>query len=62
MVLAEDAASAQACLAQQLHTGKTTARYAQRYRTGEVLARDTVLLTTVVAVPVLVIIAALLQR
>ncbi len=45
-----------------LPTAQNIFNYAQRYRTGEVLARDTVLLTTVVAVPVLVIIAALLQR
>ncbi|WP_043679965.1 AEC family transporter [Streptomyces xylophagus] len=40
--------------AQNLYT------YASRYRVGEVLARDSILLSTVLSVPVLVVIAALL--
>jgi hypothetical protein len=34
--------------------------YASRYRVGEVLARESILLSTVLAVPVLVVVAALL--
>ncbi|KAA0935422.1 AEC family transporter [Streptomyces apricus] len=34
--------------------------YASRYRTGEVLARESILLSTMLAVPVLVVVAALL--
>jgi len=34
--------------------------YAQRYQTGVVVARDTVLVTTVLSVPVLVLVAGLL--
>ncbi|MFJ9628668.1 AEC family transporter [Streptomyces sp. NPDC101175] len=40
--------------AQNLYT------YASRYRVGEVLARDSILLSTILSVPVLVVIAALL--
>jgi predicted permease len=40
--------------AQNLYT------YASRYRVGEGLARDSILLSTVLSVPVLVVIAALL--
>lgn len=45
-----------------LPSAQNVFNYAQRYETGEVLARDAVLLTTIVAVPVLVAVAALLQR
>lgn len=40
--------------AQNLYT------YASRYRVGEGLARDSILLSTVLSVPVLVVVAALL--
>ncbi|MBD8704720.1 AEC family transporter [Frigoribacterium sp. CFBP 13712] len=43
-----------------LPSAQNVFNYAQRYRTGVVVARDTVLVTTIVAVPVLVVIAALL--
>ena len=35
--------------------------YAQRYDRGVILARDTVLITTIACVPVLVLVAALLK-
>ena len=34
--------------------------YASRYRVGEVLARESILLSTLASVPVLVVVAALL--
>lgn len=43
-----------------LPTAQNVFNYAQRYRASETLARDAVLLTTVVAIPVLLVIAALL--
>lgn len=43
-----------------LPTGQNVFNYAQRYARGEVLARDTVLLTTAGSFPVLLLIAALL--
>lgn len=43
-----------------LPSAQNVFNYAQRYQTGVVVARDTVLVTTIVAVPVLVVIAALL--
>ena len=43
-----------------LPTAQNVFNYAQRYRTGEVIARDTVLLTTLLSLPVLVLIAWLL--
>ena len=44
-----------------LPTAQNVFNYAQRYERGEVIARDTVLLTTVLCVPVLVVIALLLK-
>lgn len=43
-----------------LPTAQNVFNYAQRYERGEILARDAVLLTTVLCVPVLVLVAALL--
>lgn len=43
-----------------LPSAQNVFNYAQRYETGVVVARDTVLVTTIAAVPVLVIVAALL--
>jgi malonate transporter len=43
-----------------LPSAQNVFNYAQRYDRGEVLARDAVLVTTILAVPVLVVIAALL--
>ena len=43
-----------------LPTAQNVFNYAQRYERGEILARDVVLVTTVLCVPVLVLIAALL--
>ena len=43
-----------------LPSAQNVFNYAQRYRTGEVMARDTVLLTTLFSLPVLVLIAWLL--
>jgi len=43
-----------------LPTGQNVFNYAQRYRRGEVLARDAVLLSTLLSLPVIVIVAALL--
>ncbi|CAN5317783.1 AEC family transporter [soil metagenome] len=43
-----------------LPTAQNVFNYAQRYSTSETLARDAVLLTTVAAVPVILIVAALL--
>jgi malonate transporter len=45
-----------------LPTAQNVFNYAQRYSRGETIARDTVLITTIGAVPVLVIVAALLTR
>lgn len=42
-------------------TAQNVFNYAQRYRRGETLARDTIFVTTIGAVPVLVVVAALLQ-
>ncbi|MBF4581009.1 AEC family transporter [Frigoribacterium sp. VKM Ac-2530] len=44
-----------------LPSAQNVFNYAQRYRTGVVVARDTVLLTTIGSVPVLVLAAALLK-
>ena len=44
-----------------LPTAQNVFTYAQRYDTGETIARDTVLLTTIGSVPVLVLVAALLS-
>ncbi|MWB99858.1 AEC family transporter [Agromyces seonyuensis] len=43
-----------------LPTGQNVFVYAQQYRTGEVVARDTIFITTLGAVPVLILIALLL--
>jgi malonate transporter len=43
-----------------LPSAQNVFNYAQRYDRGEVLARDAVLITTILAVPVLVVVAALL--
>lgn len=43
-----------------LPSAQNVFNYAQRYETGEILARDVVLITTVLCVPVLVLVAALL--
>lgn len=43
-----------------LPTGQNVFNYAQRYRRGEVLARDAVLLSTLLSLPVIVLVAALL--
>jgi predicted permease len=43
-----------------LPTAQNIFVYAQRYQRGVVLARDTVLLTTIGSVPILVVVAALL--
>jgi malonate transporter len=45
-----------------LPTAQNVFNYAQRYRVSETLARDAVLITTIGAVPVLVVIAAFLGR
>jgi malonate transporter len=45
-----------------LPTAQNVFNYAQRYERGVILARDTVLITTIGAVPVLVLAAALLKR
>ncbi len=44
-----------------LPTAQNVFNYAQRYDRGEIIARDTVLITTVGAVPVLLVVAALLS-
>ena len=44
-----------------LPTAQNVFNYAQRYERGEIIARDTVLITTIGAVPVLLIVAALLS-
>lgn len=44
-----------------LPSAQNAFNYAQRYQVGVVVARDTVLLTTIAAVPVLVVVAALLK-
>ncbi|RPE78196.1 MULTISPECIES: AEC family transporter [unclassified Frondihabitans] len=44
-----------------LPSAQNAFNYAQRYQTGVVVARDTVLITTIAAVPVLVVVAALLK-
>lgn len=44
-----------------LPTAQNVFNYAQRYRRGETLARDTIFVTTIGAVPVLVVVAALLR-
>ena len=44
-----------------LPTAQNVFNYAQRYERGVVLARDTILLTTVLCIPVLVVIALLLK-
>lgn len=44
-----------------LPTAQNVFNYAQRYRRGETLARDAIFVTTVGAVPVLVLVAALLR-
>lgn len=43
-----------------LPTAQNVFNYAARYDTGQVLARDTILVTTVTAIPVLIVIAATL--
>jgi predicted permease len=43
-----------------LPTGQNVFNYAQRYRRGETVARDTALITTAGSIPVLVLVAALL--
>jgi predicted permease len=43
-----------------LPTAQNVYNFASRYGRGEVVARDTVLLTTLLAVPALVVVAALL--
>ncbi len=43
-----------------LPTAQNVFNYAQRYERGEVIARDTVLITTIGAVPLLLVVAALL--
>lgn len=43
-----------------LPTAQNVFNYAQRYERGEILARDVVLITTVLCIPVLVLVAALL--
>jgi len=43
-----------------LPTGQNVFNYAQRYERGEIIARDVVLITTVLSVPALVIVALLL--
>ena len=43
-----------------LPTGQNVFNYAQRYERGEILARDVVLITTLLSVPVLLVVAALL--
>jgi malonate transporter len=45
-----------------LPTAQNIFNYAQRYNSGVALARDVVLITTIGAIPVLVIAAALLKR
>jgi predicted permease len=45
-----------------LPTAQNVFNYAQRYDRGVALARDTVLITTIGAIPVLVIAAALLKH
>ena len=44
-----------------LPTAQNVFNFAQRYERGEVIARDTVLITTIGAVPVLLVVAALLS-
>ena len=44
-----------------LPSAQNAFNYAQRYEVGVVVARDTVLITTIAAVPVLVVVAALLK-
>jgi predicted permease len=44
-----------------LPTAQNVLNYAQRYDRGEILARDTVLITTIGSIPVLVVAAALLS-
>jgi predicted permease len=43
-----------------LPTAQNVYNFSSRYERGEIVARDTVLLTTILAIPVLVVIAALL--
>jgi predicted permease len=43
-----------------LPSAQNVFNYAQRYQTGVLVARDTVLVTTVASVPVLVVVAGLL--
>jgi len=43
-----------------LPTAQNVFNYAQRYSRGEIIARDTVLITTIGSIPVLVVVAALL--
>jgi malonate transporter len=43
-----------------LPTAQNVFNYAQRYSRGEIISRDTVLITTIGSIPVLVAIAALL--
>jgi malonate transporter len=43
-----------------LPTAQNVFNYAQRYTRGEIIARDTVLITTIGSIPVLVVVAALL--
>lgn len=43
-----------------LPSAQNVFNYAQRYETGQILARDVVLITTILCVPVLVLVAALL--
>jgi malonate transporter len=43
-----------------LPAGQNVFNYAQRYERGEILARDVVLITTVLSIPVLLVVAALL--
>ena len=45
-----------------LPTAQNVFNYAQRYDSGVTLARDTVLITTIGSVPILVLAAALLKR
>ncbi|MDQ1550360.1 MAG: malonate transporter, partial [Microbacteriaceae bacterium] len=45
-----------------LPSAQNVFNYAQRYERGVTIARDTVLITTIGAVPVLVLVAALLAR
>jgi predicted permease len=44
-----------------LPTAQNVFNYAQRYSRGEIIARDTGLITTVASIPVLILVAALLK-